>query len=49
MPSKIREVKKKPIFCPISVFGSKFNHRNTQSILQVKIIAILELKQKSGF
>jgi hypothetical protein len=36
-------------FCPISTSSSNFNPRNTQCIPVVKIIAFLELEQKSTF
>jgi len=38
-----------PTFCPISTSGSNFNPQNTQCIPVVKIIAFLELEQKSAF
>jgi len=36
-------------FCPISVSGSNFNHRNIQYIPVVDIFAFLELEQKLVF
>ena len=38
-----------PTFCPISASGSNFNPRNAQCIPVVKIIAFLDLEQKSIF